>query len=228
MKNKQSNYKQKLDDIHHSISGDYYDESIATNPVKRIFHQHRFQNIGRMVDGITGKLLDIGCAGGTFTNELSKYCQADITAIDVSPEAIEYARQTYPHINFRIHDAADKQFPFADNSFDTITILETLEHVLNPVEVLQEMHRMVKPDGQVIVLVPYEDWIFNIGWSIWTRLPGKMGGAVWDESHVQRFDERKLRHLMEFIGYQIVEEKKFNAGLLLAIKAKPKEPNINY
>jgi len=173
-------------------------------------------------------LLDIGCAGGTFTNELSKHCDCHITALDISPQAIEYAQATYPHIDFQVHDAANPVFPFENNSFDHITILETLEHVLNPVEVLQEMRRMVKPDGQVIVLVPYEDWLFNIGWSIWTRLPGKMGGGVWDESHVQRFDESKLRHLMEFIGYQILDEHRCNLGLLLAIKATPKEPNINY
>ncbi|MBU0648183.1 class I SAM-dependent methyltransferase [Patescibacteria group bacterium] len=220
--------KQKLDEIHHSIPGDYYDTSIIDNPIKKVFHQNRFKHIGQMLAGTNGKLLDIGCAGGTFTNELSKCTNADITALDISPQAIDYARQTYPHIDFQVHDAASSNFPYDDNSFDIVTILETLEHVLNPVEILQEMRRLVKPDGQIIVLVPYEDWIFNIGWSVWTSLPGDMGGGVWDESHVQRFDGRKLRHLMEFIGYEILDEQRFNLGLLLAILARPKEPNVNY
>jgi 2-polyprenyl-3-methyl-5-hydroxy-6-metoxy-1,4-benzoquinol methylase len=220
--------KKKLDQIHNAIAGDYYDDSIAKNPIKRIYHQARFRNIGKMIDGLCGNLLDIGCAGGTFTNELSKYCDAKITAIDISPEAVAYAKSKYPHITFKTHDADSQKLPFRDHSFDTVMMLETLEHVLNPVEILQEMKRLVKPDGQVIVLVPAENWYFQIGWAIWTKLPGNIGGGVWDDSHVQRFDGYKLRHLMEFIGYEILEEKWFNMGLLLAIKARPKDPNINY
>lgn len=220
--------KQTLDQIHTAITGDYYDESIANHPIKRVYHQHRFKKIGHMLKGTKGKLLDIGCAGGTFTNELSKHTDAHITGIDISPEAIKYASQKYPHIDFTVYDAASDRFPYDDQSFDTITILETLEHVLNPVEILQDMKRMVKPDGQVIVLVPAENLHFRLGWEIWTRLPGNLGGGVWDDSHVQRFDGNKLRHLMEFIGYEILEEKWFNLGLLLAIKARPKYPNINY
>jgi len=220
--------KSKLDHIHTAITGDYYDESIANHPIKRVYHQARFRRIGRMIDGIQGKLLDIGCAGGTFTNELSKCCDAQITAVDISPDAVAYAKTKYPHIRFQVYDADDSHLPFADNSFDTVTILETLEHVLNPVEVLQEMKRIVKKDGQVIVLVPAENWYFRLGWAVWTKLPGNLGGGVWDDSHVQRFDGYKLRNLMEFIGYEILEETWFNCGLLLAIKARPKYPNINY
>ncbi len=220
--------KQVLDQIHQAITGDYYDESIARHPLKRAYHQRRFRKIGHLLRGTKGNLLDIGCAGGTFTNELSKYTDAQITGIDISPAAISYASQKYPHIDFAVYDAADNRFPYDDQSFDTVTLLETLEHVLNPVEVLQEMKRLVKPDGQVIVLVPAENWHFRLGWAIWTRLPGNLGGGVWDDSHVQRFDGQKLRHLMEFIGYEILEQDWFNMGLLLVIKARPKYPNINY
>ena len=219
--------KQKLDKIHRRIPGHYYDHSLATNPLKKHFHRIRFNTVGRMIKDRPGKLLDIGCAGGTFTNEMSRLCPAEITAVDISDRAIKYARKRYPHIKFAVHDAADR-FKFADNSFDTVTMLETLEHVLNPVEILQEMKRLVKPDGEVVVLVPSENWFFQLGWEIWTRLPYGIGGNSWQEAHVQRFDGAKLRHLMEFVGYEIVEEKRPALGLLIAIKAKPKEPNINY
>ena len=226
--NTNQNQKQLLDDIHANIAGDYYDDSIANNPIKKVFHHYRFKNIGEMLNKSSQNLLDIGCAGGTFTNELSKHTDAKITAIDISPQAIEYASRQYPHIDFQVHDAAEEYFPFPDNSFETVTMLETLEHVLNPVEILQDIKRVVKDDGEVIILVPSENWHFRLGWEIWTRLPGNIGGAAWDESHVQRFDGHKLRYLMEFIGYEILEERWFNLGLLVAVKARPKYPNINY
>ncbi len=225
---KVKNQKKKLDDIHENIAGDYYEESIASNPIKRLYHGYRFKNIGNMLKKRGKNLLDIGCAGGTFTNELSRHTDAKITAIDISPQAIGYASTKFPHINFEVHDADEDIFPFPDNSFETVTMLETLEHVLNPVEVLQDIRRVVKDDGEVIILVPSESWHFRLGWEVWTRLPGNIGGGVWDDSHVQAFDGQKLRHLMEFIGYEILEEKWFNLGLLVAIKARPKNPNINY
>lgn len=218
----------KLNQTHTQITGDYYDQSISTHPLKKIYHRARFNNIVRMLNPKSLSLLDIGCAGGTFTNELSRNLKSQITAVDISPDAIAYARTKYPHIDFQVHDLHQESLPFADNSFDTVTMLETLEHVLNPVEILQEIKRVVKPDGEVIILVPSENFLFQLGWAIWTKLPGHIGGGVWDDSHVQRFDGHKLAHLMEFIGYEILEEKLFNLGLLLAIKARPKDPNINY
>lgn len=218
--------KTELDKIHQAVPASYYNDSIATNPIKRIWHALRFQTIGEMVKGLEGNLLDIGCAGGTFTHELSKKTKAKITGIDISQEAINYAKETYPHLDFQVHDAAHPKFPFPDQSFNTVTLLEVLEHLLNPVETLQEIKRLVKKDGQVIVLVPSENWLFRALWSIWVKLP--WGGKVWDDAHVQRFDGNKLKHLMEFIGYEILEEKRFVMGLLLAIKARPKEPNVNY
>lgn len=218
--------KSDLDQIHEAVPASYYDDSIAKNPIKRFWHSNRFRVIGQMVKGLTGNLLDIGCAGGTFTNELSKHTTAQITGVDISKEAISYAKDTYPHIDFDVHDAAQPRLPYPDQSFDTVTLLEVLEHLLNPVETLQEMKRLVKKTGQVIVLVPSENWLFRALWSVWVKMP--WGGKVWDDAHVQRFDGGKLKHLMEFIGYEILEEKRFIMGLLIAIKARPKDPNINY
>jgi len=218
--------KEKLDELHLSIPGDYYDYSMEYNPIKKYFHETRFKVITNMAANAKGKLLDIGCAGGTFTNELSMNTDAKITAIDISPQAIEYAQDRYPHIDFRVHDASF-QLPFADNSFDTITILETLEHVLNPVEILQDMKRVLKPDGEIVVLVPSENWYFQLGWMIWTKLPFNIGGNAWEEVHVQRFDGDKLRHLLEFIGYEVIEERRPALGLLVAIRAQVKDVNLN-
>jgi 2-polyprenyl-6-hydroxyphenyl methylase/3-demethylubiquinone-9 3-methyltransferase len=218
--------KEKLDELHLNIPGDYYDYSMEFNPVKKYFHEIRFQVITNMVANAKGKLLDIGCAGGTFTNELSRNTDAKITAIDISPQAIEYARERYPHIDFQVHDASFN-LPFADHSFDTVTMLETLEHVLNPVEILQDIKRVLKPKGEIIVLVPSENWYFQLGWAIWTKLPLGLGGNSWEEVHVQRFDGDKLRHLMEFIGYEVIEEKRPALGLLVAIRAQIKDININ-
>jgi SAM-dependent methyltransferase len=47
------------------------------------------------------------------------------------------------------------ELPFADNSFDTILCTEVLEHVPEPQKTLQEFFRVLKPEGHVILSVPF-------------------------------------------------------------------------
>lgn len=46
------------------------------------------------------------------------------------------------------------ELPFSDNNFDLVVSGQTLEHVYNPFRLVQEMTRVLKPDGTVIIIVP--------------------------------------------------------------------------
>mgnify|MGYP003423107988 CR=1 FL=1 len=54
-----------------------------------------------------------------------------------------------------IHDVENFPYPFKDDDFDEIILINVLEHLSNPVKVLEELHRIVKPGGQVVIRVPY-------------------------------------------------------------------------
>ncbi|MBA7599868.1 Ubiquinone biosynthesis O-methyltransferase [subsurface metagenome] len=80
--------------------------------------------------------MDIGCGKrglGTFAN-------IDIEHSSIIPD------------NFQIMDGHDLHFP--DNSFEAVSIVEVIEHVENPSQVLREIYRVLKKDGKMFLTTP--------------------------------------------------------------------------
>lgn len=96
--------------------------------------------------------LDIGCGTGIYTDEL---CQAGarVVGVDISPEmlaiAAEKNKQHGDNVSFDVADAA--ALPFDDNSFDLVTSISAMEFYEKPRESLQEMYRVLKPGGHMLV-----------------------------------------------------------------------------
>jgi SAM-dependent methyltransferase len=98
-------------------------------------------------------VLDIGCGTGYGTARLAGSA-VNVTGIDTSHEAIAHAREVYPapNISFACADAA--HLPFAKNSYHLITAFEVIEHMHQWREMLQEAHRVLRPDGVFFVSTP--------------------------------------------------------------------------
>lgn len=105
----------------------------------------------RLFAKIRGRTLLVAVGTG---NDL-KYLPTDrnLIAIDISPRMIERARAKARHTGGNIHLAlADVQrLGFADQTFDTVLTVCTFCSVPNPVEGLQELYRVLKPDGRLLM-----------------------------------------------------------------------------
>jgi 2-polyprenyl-3-methyl-5-hydroxy-6-metoxy-1,4-benzoquinol methylase len=98
------------------------------------------------------KVLEIGCGLGAFSKYLADL-GADLTAADFSPAAVrltaELLHERAPAV------VADLQhLPFADESFDLVVSLDTLEHVPDPNKGLAELVRVTRPRGRLIITTP--------------------------------------------------------------------------
>lgn len=100
-----------------------------------------------LVPGLS--LLDVGCGPGTITVEFADaLAPARVVGVDAATEVIEKAaRFERPNLEFTVADAY--ALPFEDDSFDIAHAHQTLQHVADPVAVLREMRRVVKPGGLV-------------------------------------------------------------------------------
>lgn len=101
------------------------------------------------------RLIEVGCGVGAQTEILlERFPSLRITGIDISPAQIEVAKQrlgTNPNADRVTFEAGDaKSLPYPDNSFDAAFLCFFLEHVSEPVEVLQEVHRVLRPSGKII------------------------------------------------------------------------------
>lgn len=102
------------------------------------------------------KFLDIGAGEGKTLIEGSNRGW-DVTGIDIVDNRIENAKSG--KINFIV--AKFLEYPFPDNYFDFIYLDSVLEHVLEPVEYLDKIKRIIKNKGIIYIGVPNEDSLFN-------------------------------------------------------------------
>jgi 2-polyprenyl-3-methyl-5-hydroxy-6-metoxy-1,4-benzoquinol methylase len=102
-----------------------------------------------------GRLLDIACGVGYGTRLMAEKASNIVEAVgvDLSQEAVEYARQHYAsgRIQFQRHDA----MTFADErGFESIVSVETLEHVSDPIGLINHLVGLIRPGGVFIASVP--------------------------------------------------------------------------
>lgn len=99
------------------------------------------------------RLLDVGCGPGSITIDfariLAKY-KGSVVGVDPSADVIEQARETakrlgVENVEFMVGDALN--LDFEDESFDITHAHQVLQHVPDPVKVMQELRRVCKPGG---------------------------------------------------------------------------------
>jgi SAM-dependent methyltransferase len=107
-----------------------------------------------------GRVLDVATGGGGFVHFLIEGLDdvTEIVGIDISDAgrgAFDEAFGDRPNVRFEVTDARELNFPAT--SFDTVAVSDSLQHFEDPVVVLREMLRVVKPAGHVIVAEMYQD-----------------------------------------------------------------------
>lgn len=102
-----------------------------------------FDNISEL------ELLDVGCGGGFLSNELAEN-GFKVTGVDLSPESVIVAARYDKTKSVKYLTADAYNLPFADSSFDVITAMDFLEHVEDPLSVIKEFSRKLKPNGLFI------------------------------------------------------------------------------
>ena len=105
------------------------------------------------------KILDAGCGvGGTSTYLAKKYPNVNFTGITIAPEQVKLAEyfsneRGAHNTKFMLKSYLNTDFP--DNSFDGIFALESSSYALNHNEFVDEMFRILKPGGRLVVVDSY-------------------------------------------------------------------------
>lgn len=104
-----------------------------------------------------GKVLDVGCGEGTMLCEVARKANgASLFGFDISELAARKAAEK--GLPAMVADA-EAGLPFKDNSFDLVICSEVLEHLFDPERALEEIRRVLKPTGRLIVSVPNMGYI---------------------------------------------------------------------
>lgn len=94
---------------------------------------------------LEGKVLDIGCGIGDFL----KYYKNSV-GVDINPNIVDFCRQSGHEVYLMHNDF----LPFKNSDFDCVILDNVLEHLENPKNILNEIHRVLRENGTLIIGVP--------------------------------------------------------------------------
>jgi SAM-dependent methyltransferase len=136
------------------------------------------------------RILSLGCGTGKDLWHLVR--EHEVHGIELSSSGARVARE---HGIEAVVGSVLQPFPFDDATFDIVVAKDIVEHVEDPLFVLREAARVLKPDGRILILVPNHFYI-------WARLRMLFGaGIVWKSflhDHTQVFEEWNYIHVRFF------------------------------
>uniref|UniRef100_A0A7S0AWC0 Methyltransferase type 11 domain-containing protein n=1 Tax=Pyrodinium bahamense TaxID=73915 RepID=A0A7S0AWC0_9DINO len=179
----------------------------------------------RLLQHASGDVLEVAVGSGRNFSYYGKAKVQSVTCIDFSRAMLEIAdskRAELAPIPLRLKLATSQKMDFQDCSFDTVVDTFGVCSFEEPLESLREMRRVVKEDGQVLLL--------EHGASSWELVQGLLNRS--SQRHVEKFGcypNRNIVGLVQAAGLHIVtdERKHFGTTYLLICKRAPppQEPN---
>jgi SAM-dependent methyltransferase len=152
------------------------------------------------------RLLDIGCWNGGF---LARVQQAglyrELHGVDVVAEGVESARER--GFQAQTVDLNRESLPFPDQHFDGVTILAVLEHIFDPHSTIREIHRVLRPRGELVIDVPNVSSLTNRARILFGRLPVTSADAGWDGGHLHYFTKHALDRFLRKEGFDVLARK---------------------
>jgi len=169
------------------------------------------------------KILDSGCANGRLY-EILKEKKIDYYGIDISENLIKIAQNKYPEAKFQVANALN--LPFQDNFFDKVFSISVLHNIPSKefkIQYLQEIKRVLKPNGFLILRV-WDFWKRREGWQIFLKytllkligkskldffdifLPWKnSNGNILVQRYFHCFKKKGIEKLIKEVGFKIKE-----------------------
>ena len=98
------------------------------------------------------KILDCGCSNGGLAKYITEIIPCEYTAIDIAPFFVSNAKLNAPLCNG--YSCSVENIPFKAHYFDYVIAGEILEHVLDLSEALEEILRVLKAGGKLLITTP--------------------------------------------------------------------------
>jgi len=176
---------------YNTIQGDIDEKSFNSDMLVQRYFQRRKTEV--IKDALTVEthdvIIDIGCGSGVQMKEIGRHGYSLAIGIDVNLNAIRFARERFlPNTEFIIADA--QYLPIKSSVADKILCAEIIEHLKSPNRLVNEIARVLKRGGAVVITTPNDRsvWgVYEFLWDVFGR------GRNYGETHLRFFSESGLR-----------------------------------
>lgn len=128
------------------------------NPFIGFLNRFGHLAVQKMTKNKKGKIVDLGCGMGDHFSYLKNY---DFVGIDIDEEMLVLAKKKFPFA--KISKENIYKMSFENEFFDCAIAVGVLEHLTYLDKALKEIRRILKPNGEFIVLIPTENFLYKLG-----------------------------------------------------------------
>ena len=156
--------------------------------------------LGLLESETTGRVLDVGCAGGELAALLATRGWR-VHGADIEPALVDAARGR--GLDARVVDLDRAPLPWPDAAFDAVVAAEVIEHVVDTDHLLAEIARVLRPGGALVVSTPNLASLENRVRLLLGRYPMWMDVGVDGAGHLRYYTPRVLRHQLARHGLRV-------------------------
>jgi len=137
------------------------------------------------------KVLDIGCFTGEFL-ELMQQEGAKVYGLELQPEAVKIANKK---LSGHVFQADVMSYNFPQKKYDIITLLGLVEHVTNPMQLIERCYKLLSKDGLIMIQTPNSS-------SFLARNMKKYWPAYSPIEHIHLFSKKSLEYALYTAGFE--------------------------
>jgi 2-polyprenyl-3-methyl-5-hydroxy-6-metoxy-1,4-benzoquinol methylase len=167
--------------------------------ISELNHRARHTSALRLLEPQRAEsILDAGCGDGRLAAQIAPQC-GKLYAVDVARNALDPRFAEPTNLHFQAMNV--ERLGFADDFFDRIVCVETLEHLLHPEDALREFERTLKPGGRLVLTYP------TINQSLIKQVQAKLriGRPLEISEHLNEWTHDEIVHQGEAAGLEWVK-----------------------
>jgi SAM-dependent methyltransferase len=135
-------------------------------------------------------LLEIGCGNGFFLQQALEKGWREVRGVEPSADAVAKAP---PAVRGMIEEDVMRGGLFAPESFDAVCLFQVLDHISEPIELLEECRRVLRPGGHILAL--------NHNVSAWSARVLRERSPIVDIEHTYLYSPATMRTLFTSAGF---------------------------
>ena len=157
-------------------------------------------DLQKLVPEDAERILDVGCGTGSLLMSLKARQGAEVTGVELMPDAAALARERLDRFAQLDLDGLD-ELPFETSYFDVAIFGDVLEHLRDPARLLRAVRGHLRPDGRIVCSVPnVKHWTVLAPLLFDDRFAYADEGLL-DRTHVHFFTLRELEAMLDEAGF---------------------------
>ena len=174
------------------------------------------ETLGRIDLQPENRVLDVGCGTGVLLEALSNTTPGTLLAgVDPSGDMLAVARQRLDETVSLKQSYAEK-LPFPEEAFDVVISTNALHYFRNPPGALEEMYRVLAPDGRIAITDWCDDYLACQSIDFFLRM--------FNRAHFRTYGQQQCRAFLEQVGFTVMQLDRYKVnwfwGLMTAVGRK--------